>query len=51
MLNYIFKNPNIDKKGNMPDFLNQISQYNIHELKPRPSKCALLVIDMQRYYT
>ena len=34
----------------MPDYLKQISQYNIREAKPKPSKCALLVIDMQRYF-
>lgn len=34
----------------MTDYLKEISNYNIREAKPRPSKCALLVIDMQRYF-
>jgi len=34
----------------MTDHLQEIAQYNIREAQPRPSKCALLVIDMQRYF-
>ncbi len=34
----------------MTDYLQEISSYNIREAEPRPSKCALLVIDMQRYF-
>ena len=34
----------------MTDYLKEISNYNIREARPKPSKCALLVIDMQRYF-
>jgi len=34
----------------MADHLQERAQYNIREAQPRPSKCALLVIDMQRYF-
>jgi hypothetical protein len=34
----------------MTNYLKEISQYNIRQAKPRPSKCALPVIDMQRYF-
>lgn len=32
------------------DYLNEIKQYNIRPAKPKPSRCALLVIDMQQYF-
>jgi len=32
------------------DRFKEIFQYNIREAKPRPAKCALLVIDMQQYF-
>ena len=32
------------------DYLNQIDQYNIRHACPEPGRCALLVIDMQRYF-
>jgi|SRR6056297_1724204 len=34
----------------MVDYLKEISQYNIRKAQPDPSKRALLVIDMQRYF-
>jgi|GEM_PF-5809555 isochorismate hydrolase len=34
----------------MTDYLSEITDYNIREASPRSSKCALLVIDMQRYF-
>lgn len=34
----------------MTDYLREIASYNIRYAKPRPSKCALLVIDMQRFF-
>jgi len=34
----------------MTDYLQEIAHYNIRDAQPRPSKCALLVIDMQRYF-
>ena len=34
----------------MADYLNQISPYNIRQATPKPSKCALMVIDMQQYF-
>ena len=33
-----------------PDYLNEIKQYNIRPARPKPSRCALLVIDMQQYF-
>ncbi len=33
-----------------PDYLSQIDQYNIRNAFPKPGRCALLVIDMQRYF-
>lgn len=33
-----------------PDYLNEIDQYNIRRAWPKPDRCALLVIDMQRYF-
>jgi len=32
------------------DYLNQIDQYNIRHAFPKPGRCALMVIDMQRYF-
>ena len=32
------------------DYLTQIDQYNIRHACPEPGRCALLVIDMQRYF-
>lgn len=32
------------------DYLNEISRYNIRRAWPRSDRCALLVIDMQRYF-
>ena len=34
----------------MTNYLKEISHYNIRKTKPRPSKCAHLVIDMQQYF-
>src|SRR6056297_1773414 len=34
----------------MTDFLSEIAAYNIREARPGPSKCTLLVIDMQQYF-
>jgi len=34
----------------MTDYLREIASYNIRDAKPRASKCALLVIDMQRFF-
>ena len=33
-----------------PDYLNKIDQYNVRQARPKPGKCALLVIDMQQYF-
>jgi len=32
------------------DYLNEINRYNIRRAWPKPDRCALLVIDMQRYF-
>lgn len=32
------------------DYLDAVSRYNIRKAKPDPAKCALLVIDMQRFF-
>ena len=32
------------------DYLNEINQYNIRRVWPKPDRCALLVIDMQQYF-
>lgn len=32
------------------DYLNEINQYNIRRVGPKPDRCALLVIDMQQYF-
>jgi isochorismate hydrolase len=32
------------------DYLNEINGYNIRRAWPKPDRCALLVIDMQRYF-
>jgi isochorismate hydrolase len=32
------------------DYLNEIDQYNIRQAWPKPDRCALLIIDMQRYF-
>ena len=32
------------------DYLNEIRAYNIRFAQPKPDKCALLIIDMQRYF-
>ena len=32
------------------DYLNEINRYNIRRAWPKPGRCALLVIDMQRYF-
>ena len=34
----------------LPDYLNKIDQYNVRQARPKPGKCALLVIDMQQYF-
>jgi isochorismate hydrolase len=34
----------------MTDYLQEIASYNVRDANPRPSQCALLVIDMQRYF-
>ena len=34
----------------MIDYFEEISHYNIREARPNPSRCALLVIDMQHYF-
>ena len=34
----------------IPDDLNEIAAYNIRYAKPKPGKCALIVIDMQEYF-
>jgi len=34
----------------LPDYLNEINQYNIRQAWPKPGRCALLVIDMQQYF-
>lgn len=34
----------------IPDYLNEINQYNIRQAWPKPGRCALLVIDMQQYF-
>ena len=33
-----------------PDYLSEIEQYNIRQARPKPGRCALLVIDMQQYF-
>ena len=33
-----------------PDYLNKIKQFNIRPARPHPSRCALLVIDIQKYF-
>jgi isochorismate hydrolase len=33
-----------------PDYLDAIKDYNRRPASPRPGKCALLIIDMQRYF-
>ncbi|HSQ83420.1 MAG TPA: isochorismatase family protein [Desulfobacterales bacterium] len=32
------------------DYLNELNRYNIRRAWPKPDRCALLVIDMQRYF-
>jgi isochorismate hydrolase len=32
------------------DYLNEINRYNIRRAWPKPDRCALLVIDIQRYF-
>jgi isochorismate hydrolase len=32
------------------DYLNEINRYNIRRAWPKPDRCALFVIDMQRYF-
>lgn len=32
------------------DYLSKIRKYNIRRARPKPGKCALLVIDMQEYF-
>ena len=32
------------------DFLDEISNYNVRRAWPKPGKCVLLVIDMQKYF-
>lgn len=32
------------------EYFKEISKYNTRQAKPTPSKCALLVIDMQQYF-
>ena len=34
----------------LQDYLNEINQYNVRPAWPKPSRCALLVIDMQQYF-
>ncbi len=34
----------------MQDFLQEIGKYNIRAAKPDPTRCALLVVDMQEYF-
>jgi isochorismate hydrolase len=34
----------------LQDYLNEIKQYNIRPARPKPSRCALLIIDMQQYF-
>ncbi len=34
----------------LPDYLNEINQYNVRQARPTPGRCALLVIDMQQYF-
>jgi nicotinamidase-related amidase len=32
------------------DYLDEVTRYNIRKAKPGPARCALLVIDMQRFF-
>lgn len=33
-----------------PNYLSEIDQYNVRQARPTPGRCALLIIDMQRYF-